>query len=486
MLPDWEMLQMASFPQTPTFTGFDAPSRIECDVWDLEVEGDLPLDLNGSWYRCGPDPRFPPRRGDDVYINGDGMISMFRFESGSVDFKSRYVRTARFLAERKARRSLFGDYRNPYTDDPAVAGLDRGTANTTPLWHGGHLLALKEDSLPYELDPDTLETRGVFDWNGKLRSRTVSAHPKIDPRTGELLFYGYEARGEVGPEIAFCVANADGELTREEWFEAPYVAMVHDFAITENHVIFPLFPTLADDARMRAGGPHWMSDQSRDAYVGVMPRNGTVADLRWFRRSGGHAYHVINAFEADGRVHLDMAVSQINSFPFVADISGAAYDPRKGAPMPMRWSFDLSGNGDGIEETLIGQLPGDLPRIDDRRIGQAYRRAYMGMIDPTRAMQKCGPVGAGFNCVGTLDLETRTSIPWFGDDRTTFQEPQFVPSGPDETDGWVLAVMDRHDECRSDVGVFDAARLGEGPVAVIRLPLRLRMAFHGTWVPAGA
>ncbi len=97
-----------SFPETPSFTGYNAPSRVEADIFDLEIHGELPAELNGVWYRMTPDPQYPPRLGDDIFISGDGMISSFRFENGHCDYKSRYVRTARFLAERKARRGLFG------------------------------------------------------------------------------------------------------------------------------------------------------------------------------------------------------------------------------------------------------------------------------------------------------------------------------------------------------------------------------------------
>ena len=151
-----------------------------------------------------PDPQFPPRLGDDIYISGDGMISMFRFEDGHVDYKSRYVRTERFLAERKARRALFGAYRNRFTDDPVVAGVDRTVANTSPVWHAGRLFALKEDGLPYEIDPETLDTLGRCDWDGRLKTQTVSAHPKVDPRTGELLFFGYESSGDASRDMSFC------------------------------------------------------------------------------------------------------------------------------------------------------------------------------------------------------------------------------------------------------------------------------------------
>jgi len=108
------------FPNTASFQGYNAPSRVEADIFDLEIHGELPREISGCWYRMTPDPQFPPRLGDDVYISGDGMISQFRFEDGHVDYKSRYVRTERFLAERKARRSLFGVYRNKYTDDASV------------------------------------------------------------------------------------------------------------------------------------------------------------------------------------------------------------------------------------------------------------------------------------------------------------------------------------------------------------------------------
>src|ERR1700722_18631793 len=105
-----------AFPNSMDFTEFNAPSRIECEVYDLVVEGQLPADLNGSWYQTVPDPQFPPMLGHDTYLSGDGMISAFKFENGHVDFKMKYIMTDRLKADRKARRGLFGLYRNPYTD----------------------------------------------------------------------------------------------------------------------------------------------------------------------------------------------------------------------------------------------------------------------------------------------------------------------------------------------------------------------------------
>ena len=472
------------FPESITYAGYNAPSRVEADIFDLEIHGELPRELNGCWYRMTPDPQFPPLHGDDIYLSGDGMISMFRFENGYVDYKSRYVRTERFLAERKARRALFGHYRNAFTDEVSVAGLDRTVANTSPIWHAGRLFAIKEDGLPYEIDPVTLETKGRHDFDGRLKTLTVSAHPKIDPRTGELLFYGYEASGDGSRDMAFCVADKDGKLVSEEWFQAPYAGMVHDFAITEDYAIFPIFPTIVDMDRMKAGGPHWMSDISQDAWIAVVPRKGGVAGIRWFKRPGGQFFHVINAWNEGEKITLDLCVSQMNAFPFIPDVSGMAYDPRLAGTMPSRWTLDLSRNDDHIGEgPPVSFTPGDIPRIDDRRVGQPYRQTWMGMVDPTRAMRVSGPVGAGFNMVGRLDMSTGENDTWYGSDDDSFQEPQFIPTGPGETDGYVVAVVEKHAPNLSDVAVFRAGKMADGPVCVIRMPLRLRGAVHGCWTP---
>jgi carotenoid cleavage dioxygenase-like enzyme len=475
------------FPATPAFTGYDAPSRIECDVFDLEVAGALPSALHGSWYRCGPDPQYPPHLGDDIYINGDGMISMFRFEDGHVDFKMRYVQTERWKAERAARRSLYGKYRNRFTDHEDVAGTGRGTANTTPVWHGGRLLVLKEDDVPIELDPDTLATRGRFTWGGTLRSKTVTAHPKIDPVTGELLLFGYECEGDGSSAMCFLVECPDGQLVREDWFEPPYVGMVHDFAITADYVVFPLMPTTMDPERLRAGGDHWKWDGSLPAWVGILPRAGTIDELRWFRMPTQFAFHTVNAFNQGSMVHLDMMAAKRNAFPFIGDLAGTPVDPRDGMPFATRWSFDLRSNAEdgGFQQRQLSPFPGELPLVDARRIGLPYRYAYVAMIDPTRRMLKAGPTHMAANMIGKLDLSDGTLQAWHGEDDTSFQEGAFVPRGAGEDEGWYINVADRHDHHRSELLVFDAQRIDAGPVATGYLPLRLRNAFHTTWVPAG-
>ena len=125
------------FPKTPTFMTIDEPFRFEGEIFDLEIEGEVPAELDGTFYRVAPDPQYPPMLGDANPFNGDGCVSASRFKDGHVDFQNRYVRTERFKAERAARRSLFGHYRNPYTDDPSVEGVVRTVSNTNVVPHKG-------------------------------------------------------------------------------------------------------------------------------------------------------------------------------------------------------------------------------------------------------------------------------------------------------------------------------------------------------------
>jgi len=472
------------FPDTPTFQDFDRPVRLEGDLFDLEISGEVPSSIKGVFYRCGAEHQFPPRHGDDIFINGDGMASMFRFDDGHVDFRCRYVRTEKFKRERKARRALFGHYRNPFSDDPSVAGVDRGTANTNAIWHGGKLLALKEDSLPIELDPNTLATIGRYDYNGRVTSKTVTAHPKIDPVTGELFFYGSAAKGEATPDIAFYVADASGKITRDLWIDPPYASMMHDFAVTRDHVIFAVMPTTSNLARIKAGGPIYAWDSKLPTYLGILSRDPNATEIRWFTGPARWMYHVMNAFEEDGKVHVDSCVSGRQSFPFFPDIDGHPYDPLAGRPQLTRWTCDLRSNSDAFEERLLNETGCEMPRIDDRSAMAPYRWGFMLHHDAERA-NGAGRGRQGFNAVARVDVATGVIVDsYFTGPDSGPQEPVFIPRSPDapEGDGYLLTVVNRLAENRCDLAVLDAMRLSDGPLALCHVPFRIRAAIHGNWV----
>jgi carotenoid cleavage dioxygenase-like enzyme len=462
------------------------PSRVEADILDLEVEGAIPADLNGTLYRVGPDAAWPQRY--DYFsemMNGDGMASMFRIIDGHVDFKSRYVRTEKFKLERAARRALFGRYRNPYTDDPEAAGKDRGTANTHIIWHHGKLLALKEDTLPYELDPDTLETRGSYDFNGQLKARHYTAHPHIDPLTGELWGFGYELDGEASSDVALIVIDKDGRLIREDRFVAPYPALMHDFQVTRDYVIFPVFPSTADDARLKRGGAHFAWDPSQETFIGVMPRASTAADIRWFRGPATFSSHTLNAFNNGPKVHLDLFVGNKNYYPFMEDLAGnkLVLGPDDG-PRLTRFTMDMAGNNDGFDaqRLLADHYQGEMPRIDDRFALSRYRYGFVPIVDMrgfegnTRNVKR--------NHIARIDVETGEVRTHFLGATSTPQEPIFVPreGSRKEGDGYVLDVVNRQESGITELVILDAQEIERPSLARIKVPYVLKYAFHGSWV----
>lgn len=472
----------AQFPSTPTFTGHNAPVRAECDIYDLVIEGTLPDEIEGAWYRSIPDPQYSPMLGDDVYISGDGMVSVFRFEKGHVDFRLRYVQTERWKNERAARRSLYGRYRNPYTDDPSVRGKGRGVANTTPFFHGGRLLALKEDARAWELDPDTLATVGEWDYAGKLRSQTMTAHPRLDPDTGELYFFGYEADGLATRDIAYCVANARGELIREQWFKAPYCALMHDFVVTKEHAVFACFPIAADLSRLQQGGPHWVWDPALGTRVGIMPRDGDVAEMRWFHGELCSGFHFANAFTDGHVVHVDFSLTNVPVFPFIRADSNLRIEQYELAGALERWSFDLS-DPDGRVERRVLAPAGDLPRIADKDAMRDYEILYYEHYEPGVGPPiPTGAVGPGFNALSRLEVKTGRRLTLPMQPRVTLQEAVHIPSKQPGHEGYLAFVVDVHDENLSEVFIVSARYPDRGPIAKIKVPLRLRSGVHGSWV----
>ncbi len=197
--------------------GFGAPIRFEADILDCEVVGTIPKDIDGVFYRVGAEWFMPPKFKDDAILNADGYVSMFRIRNGRVSYRGRWVRTERFERNLAAGKQLYGYYRNPYTDDPSISDAAhpnrRTVSNTAPLIHAGKLFSLKEDGLPYELDPNTLATRGHWDAGGAWKSQTFSAHPKLDPLSGEMVSFGYEATGLASDDLYIATVNAQGKVT---------------------------------------------------------------------------------------------------------------------------------------------------------------------------------------------------------------------------------------------------------------------------------
>ena len=424
--------------------GYDnrAPVAEERPMQPVPVEGRVPAALRGTLFRNGPNPRRPEP--DAHWFMGDGMIHAFRLSDSGVEYGNRWVRTA------------------PWAQAGAEAsdGRPGGFANTNIVGHASRLLALEEQHPPVAIDPVSLATDGAEDFGGGLPAGPFTAHPKHDPRTGALVFFGYGAEGFFEAAIRVGSVDAAGRTVRCETIKAPYAAMVHDFTVTERFVVIPLFPLLADPE----AGVVWRQD--RGAYLGVMDRQAGAASLRWVPAPPGFAFHVMNAWDQDGVLSIDLMLS--DAPPFFPDPSGKA--PADAPSFLTRWTLDLRDLGAAVTSRRLSDLDGEFPRIDERFAGRPHRHGFFTTFDAICHRNEA--TGA----------ETLFRLP----DGDSASEPVFVPRGEAEGDGWLLAVLFRQERFRSELAIFEAMDVASGPVARAVLPCRVPAGFHGNWVGAAS
>jgi carotenoid cleavage dioxygenase len=415
--------------------GFDnrAPVQLEHDLPTLPVTGRIPPGLHGTLFRNGPNPLRPNPAAH--WFIGDGMVHAFTITPAGIGYRNRWVRTQAWAAQSSV----------------SVPDAPEGVANTNILAHAGKLLALEEMHMPVDMDPATLATLGTDDFAGALPPGPFTAHPKQDPRTGALVFFGYYADGHFTDTVRIGEISATGQVTRVETAVAPYAAMVHDFAVTENYVAIPLFP-LIDYT--------WQPD--RGAWLGVMDRARGIDSLRWHKAGPGFAFHTMNAWEQDGALVIDMMLS--DAPPFFPGTDGIVL-PGSEATLT-QWRLDLANPDAGISSRQLSATGGEFPRIDDRFAGSRTRHGYF----------------TAFTALCHYDAVTGQEYHFTLPAGDTASEPVFVPRGAAEGDGWLLSVIFRAQSCTSDLAIFDATDIAAGPVALAHLPCRVPAGFHGNWV----
>lgn len=451
-----------------------APIPFEADAPFLKVIGELPRELNGTLYRNGPNPQFASP-GAHWFV-GDGMLHAFHLENGRASYRNRWVRTPKWLAEHDAGRALFGGFGRKLPDAPADV-IDGGVANTNIISHAGRLLALEEAHLPTEIEPGTLTTRGTCNFGGRLAG-PFTAHPKVDPVTGELVFFGYNAAGPLTAALSLGSIDASGKVNRFTRFEAPYASMVHDFIVTENHALFPVLPLTGSMERAMKGRPPYAWEPEKGAYVGVMKRTGDAKDIVWFRAQTCYVFHVMNAWEDGSRIIAD--VMQFEEAPLFPHPDGTPTDPEKSRARLCRWTFDLAANTDSFQQRYLDDLTGEFPRVDDRRAGRKTSHGWYACANPR------SPTFGALSGVVHVDGAGKRLGNYLLPAGDTISEPVFVERGRDaaEGDGWLLAVVWRARENRSDLAVFNATDVEGGPVALVQLGHRVPDGFHGNWVGA--
>jgi carotenoid cleavage dioxygenase-like enzyme len=439
-----------------------APVADELDAVDLPVSGELPAALTGLYVRNGSNPRTGT---SPHWFLGDGMVHGVRLEGGrATSYRNRYVRTPLYEAS-----AGFAD---------GVPGGTSTQSNVSVVRHGDRLLTSGEVGFPFELSPADLSTVGPFDFGGRLTT-SMTAHPKVDPATGLLHFFGY---GFVPPYLTYHVAAPDGTLVHSTEIPVPGPTMIHDFAITASDAVFWDLPVVFDleaaVAMVEGGGDsfpfRW--EPSYGARVGVLPLGGDGGAVRWSTLDEPcFVFHGVNAFRRGDDVVLD--VCRLSS---MFDADADAEDTIGGELTLRRWTVPVAGGRVGDELVVAAAADaGELPTRDPRVVGREHRYGYLVQSRPASGTVDLGGVIRH-------DFATGERAVWDPGPTRHGGEWLFVPDelGDDEGDGWLLGYV--HDEATgvTDFVVLEAAGVAAGPVASVALPQRVPYGFHAAWVPA--
>jgi len=440
----------------PVFrTGNYAPVPDELTAFDLPVQGRIPAELNGWYLRNGPNAR----AGAAHWCVGDGMVHGVRLENGRAAwYRNRWVRTESF-------EHPIGLY-----NDDGTRNLHSSIANTHVVRHAGKTLALMEFSLPYEISND-LETVGVYDFGGKLND-SMTAHPKICPVTGEMHFFG--TGNILEPHVVYHRADADGGLTVNRPIDVPALTMMHDFALTAEHVVFLDLPLVFDlrvalaqqDVRELRDLPYrW--DDDYGARLGVLRRDDPYGPVRWLDIDPCYVFHIANAYDVRS-ANENSVVLEVVRYPEIWR------DSSKFSADAALWRWKLNLDTGVVEESQLDDRGVEYPRVDDRLAGAAARYS----------------VAVGSDALVRYDLQRGTASEqrFGGGGRGAPSAPSeavFAPAAgeSDELAGWYLTYVYDPVADGTDLVVIDASDFEGEPVARVRLPRRVPHGFHGNWIP---
>jgi carotenoid cleavage dioxygenase len=433
-------------------SGNFAPIEDEATLTDLEVVGVIPPALDGLFVRNGPNPRSGK---SPHWFLGNGMLHGVRLRDGRAQwYRNRYVRTGRFEDPDLAFVSDTGE----------VDRVHSSAANTHVICHADRILALEEGHVPWEVDA-TLETVGPVTFDGQLAT-AFTAHPKRCPETGELLAFGY---GFFPPFLTYHRVSADGRLVQSTDIAVPGPTMIHDFNVTRHHVVFMDLPVVFDfDLALQGTMPYRWSD-TYGARLGVMPREGTADQVRWYEVDPCYVFHPMNAYEDGERIVLDVCRYETLWRSGPEEFTASYLH---------RWTIDPA-TGTVAEERLDDRTV-EFSRVADANVGLPYRYGYAVLTRPTNGVVDFQTTLVKYDHLSGTQVEhlegagRRPGEGVFAAD----------PDGTAEDDGWVVTFV--HDQATdmSDLIILDARDMGAGPVATVKLPRRVPFGFHGSWVPA--
>lgn len=457
----------------PMLTGTYAPIFEEYVLDEFEVIGEIPEDLNGVYLRNGPNPRYEPN-GNYHLFDGDGMLHAAHFDRGKVTYRNKWVRTSAFMEEGQIGATPYWGIMS--TLKGRTDRRLKDTANTDVIGHAGHALATWYlAGEPYHLDPITLETIGRGDYLSGV-GRELSAHPKVDEVTGELMFFNYFHEH---PHMSYGVVDARGRLSHHVPIELPGARLPHDMAITEHYSILHDLPVYNDADAYLAGRHKIRFDAAMPARFGVIPRHGGSDEIRWFEFSPCFLYHTVNAWEEGDEIV--MVACRYMPEKFADGSIDEVRTARRIATLGMEarlWRYRMNlRTGEAREECLDPDHNVEFPGMDSARTGRRTQWGYVVDHHPDR-----------LQWTGLRKYNTDTGAcdgAWSdGADHCWYSEPWFAPADRQKAEdhGYVVTFLWNGQSRESQLQVFDAQNFGQGPVARIRIPHRIPPGFHACWM----
>ncbi len=488
-----------------------APYLKEEDYDSLDIiDGTLPPELEGrALVRVGPNPTYKPLNMKYYHwFDGDGMVNAFYFHKGRVSFKNRFVKTEKHSLETNAGKALFGGIRS--TSATTFQGwfdikfgllnlmwmglrvwLKMGPtqrqyqkispvlncANTNIVLQNGHLLALDEAGQPYQMQLDTLDTIGLYNYNDGLRGPCV-AHPVTDPETGYTYTIGYTPEP---PYMQFYTISPESKVVDYTPVYVPFPAMMHTLSLTRKYFVFFHMPATFFLKNMGQREPiRWQPELGWR--VGIMPRDGLEPQPTWFELPPppGWMFHCMNSYD-DG----DNVVCYVAKFPRIPLL-----DLHKSNPSPpfneepfaalVRWTLNTKTGA--FTEDVINKNYVEFPLMDERFLMQRQKHGWSTALLHTD--EKYGL----WNTVWHYNFEAGTEEQFYCGEGNYIGECLFTPRSANapEGEGFILTVMWNKDDHHSTLLIFDAQRVAQGPITRIRVPRRIEYDFHGNIVPMEA
>ena len=466
-------------PENFFLSGNWAPVQEEHVASDLEVIGEVPADLDGYFMRIGPNPVYVADVAAYHIFDGDGMIHQVEFKEGKATYRNRFVDTAGLRKERAKGSWIWKGMSQTMVDMAAGNPLPEGGAikdlvNTAMVFHANKFYGLMEGGAPHEMQLPDLDTIGRDDFDGKL-NHPFTAHPKVDARTGEMMTFGYSP---VPPFLTYSVIDKNSELVHSTPISLPKAVMMHDCAITENFTIFLDLPITFDFERVAKGESMLDWEPENGSRLGVIPRMGDDADVKWFEIDNCMVFHIANAWEEGDEVILlgcranrtDVANATVNAADENLDI-------RDQLALLTEWRMNLT-TGEVTERNIDPDLYCEFPRINEERTGRSSRYAYLAGINADLQ-------GTPFTSEIKYDREDGSMTVHPFREGHKGGEAIFAPrkGATSEDDGYVILFTWDEPNQQTECLVIDAQDFEADPIARIRIPHRVPFGFHASWVP---